>query len=101
VGTTTLKLIQTVLSAARTCWTDTIRHESGTVQSHYENYVLAQNDSANNMGTLAEGMIGLESAVALASNVTSTLNQSEANILSATQVEPCSVQQDANCTFQG
>jgi hypothetical protein len=81
--------------------TNTTRHESGTVQSHYENYVVAQNSSTNNLGTVAEGMVGLESAQNLATSVQSTLNQNVQTIKSATQVEPCSVQQDANCAFQG
>ena len=46
--------------------TNTTRHESGTVQSHYENYVVDQNNSANNLGTVAESVTGLESAQALA-----------------------------------
>ncbi len=81
--------------------TDTNRHEAGTVQSHYENYAVAQNNSANNLGTVAEGKTGLESAQALANSVTTVLNQNVQTILSATQVQPCSVQQDASCNFQG
>lgn len=81
--------------------TNAIRHESGTVQSHYENYVVAQNQTTNNLGTVAEGTVGLESASGLASSLTSTLNGNVQTILSATQVEPCSVQQNASCTFQG
>lgn len=81
--------------------TDTTRHESGVVQSHYENYVVAQNNPSSNLGAVAEGMTGLESAQTLANNVSSTLNQNLQTILSASQVEPCSVQQDATCNFQG
>jgi hypothetical protein len=81
--------------------TDTTRHESGIVQSHYENYVVVQNTSTNNLGTVAEHMTGLESGQALATSVTSALNQNVQTITSATQVEPCSVQQDASCNFQG
>jgi hypothetical protein len=33
--------------------------------------------------------------------VTSVLNQNVQTILTATQVQPCSVQQDASCNFQG
>jgi hypothetical protein len=81
--------------------TDTNRHESGAVQSHYQNYATAQNNAANNLGTTAESMTGVESSQALANSVTNTLNQQKQTILSATQVEPCSVQQDASCNFQG
>jgi hypothetical protein len=80
---------------------DTTRHESGIIQSHYENYVVAQNAPSDNLGTVAEGMTGLENAQTLANNVTATLNQNVQSIQSATQVEPCSVQQDSNCNFQG
>jgi hypothetical protein len=80
---------------------DTTRHEAGTIQSHYENYVVAQNNPVNNLGSTAESMTGLESAQTLANSVASTSNQNEQSILSATQVQPCSVQQDANCSFQG
>jgi hypothetical protein len=80
---------------------DTKRHEAGTVQSHYENYTVAQDNSANNLGTVAESKTGIESAQALANSVTSVLNQNVQTILTATQVQPCSVQQDASCNFQG
>jgi hypothetical protein len=80
---------------------DTTRHESGTVQSHYENYVVAQGNSANNLGTVAESMTGVETGQELAGSATTKLNQNVQTITSATQVEPCGVQYDASCTFQG
>jgi len=43
---------------------NTVRHESGTVQGHYGNYVTAQSNSNNNVGT------GLESAVNFSSGTT-------------------------------
>jgi hypothetical protein len=81
--------------------TDTIRHESGTVQSHYQQYVVAQDNSANNLGTAAEATTGLEAAQALANGLTTTLTGDRNTILSATQVQPCGVQYDASCNFQG
>jgi hypothetical protein len=81
--------------------TDTTRHESGAVQSHYQNYVVAQSSSTNNLGTVAESMTGLESGQVLANSVTGALNQNVQTITSATQVEPCGVQEDASCNFQG
>jgi len=48
--------------------TNTNRHESGTIQSHYENYVTAQNNPSNNLGTVAEKMTGLASAQTLANS---------------------------------
>jgi stage V sporulation protein SpoVS len=81
--------------------TDTTRHESGTVQSHYENYVVAQSSPANNLGAAAEAMTGKESGQALANSATTALNQNVEAITSATQVEPCGVQYNASCTFQG
>ena len=80
---------------------DATRHESGTVQSHYENYVVAQNNPANNLGTVAESTTGLESAQTLANSLTTTLTGEKNTILSATQVQPCGVQYDASCNFQG
>jgi hypothetical protein len=44
--------------------TNTTRHESGTTQGHYGNYVVTQNNSNNNVGT------GLETAVNLSSGTT-------------------------------
>ena len=81
--------------------TDAIRHESGTVQSHYQQYVVAQDNSANNLGTVAEATTGLEAAQTLANGLTTTLTGDRNTILSATQVQPCGVQYDASCNFQG
>jgi hypothetical protein len=44
--------------------TNTVRHESGTVQGHYGKYVATQSNSSNNVG------FGLESAVNFSSGVT-------------------------------
>ena len=37
------------------------RHEAGTVQSHWNNYKAAQDNSANNLGTQMEAQVGLPS----------------------------------------
>jgi hypothetical protein len=82
---------------------DTTRHEAGTVQSHFNNYVQAQNNAANNLGVVGETRTGKPSDTesTFKDAVTSALNDAIARILTATQVEPCSVQQDANCVPQG
>jgi hypothetical protein len=82
------------------------RHEAGTTQSHYNNYVVAQNDSGNNLGTTAEAKIDGPSVTldSFVKNVTTLLNNKKAAIDSAFAVEPCGasdVRLDANCTFQG
>lgn len=83
-----------------------IRHESGAVQSHYNNYVLAQSDPSNNLGAVAEAQVGIPS-VALATfvnNVSTTLGHKKHAIDVAFTVEPCGssdVRLNASCTFQG
>jgi hypothetical protein len=85
---------------------DTTRHESGTVNSHYENYVVAQNNPANNLGVLAEAEIGPPSQLTATfeSNVKNDLTNAGNSIKSAMNVQPCNSQYtgyDATCTFQG
>jgi hypothetical protein len=80
---------------------NTTRHESGTVQSHYENYVVAQGLSTNNLGTVAEAIVEKTDPNTLATDVTSTLNGKLSTILTAAQVEPCDVTHNASCVFQG
>jgi len=80
---------------------NTVRHESGTIQSHYGNYVAAQNIPTNNLGTVAESIVGLTDPTTLANNATSTLNGKQNTITTATQVEPCDVTHNASCVFQG
>ena len=80
---------------------NTIRHESGSAQSHYQNYAIAQNLPANNLGTVGEAIVGLTDPNTLASNATATLNGKQSTITTATQVEPCDVEHDASCVFQG
>jgi hypothetical protein len=84
--------------------TDVTRHESGVAQSHYQNYLTAQNVSSKNLGAVAESMTGLESQQTLANSVLAALNQKVQTIKTATDVEPCgtaNVAYDASCTFQG
>jgi len=85
---------------------DTTRHESGTVNSHYENYVVAQNNSSNNLGDLAEFQVGppSQSSTTFESTVKSTLTNAGNTIQSAFNVQPCNAAYagyDATCTFQG
>jgi|GEM_PF-1809314 len=85
---------------------DTIRHESGNVNAHYENYVLAQNNPANDVGVVAEAQTGPpgQSTTTFETNVTNALKNAAATIKSAMQVQPCNQSYtgyDATCTFQG
>jgi len=80
---------------------NTIRHESGSGQSHYQNYVIAQNLSTNNLGTVGEAIVGFTDPNTLASSATVTLNSKQSTITTATQVEPCDVTRNASCVFQG
>jgi hypothetical protein len=83
---------------------DATRHESGTVKSHYENYLVAQNNSANNLGAAAEGLTGLTDFSTLADSATPILNHDAQTITTATQAEPCgtsNVSYDSSCVFQG
>lgn len=85
---------------------DTTRHESGTVNAHYENYVVAQNNPANNPGAVAEADTGppSQSTPDFQSKVVGDLTTAKNSILSAEQVEPCNSRYtyyDATCTFQG
>lgn len=79
------------------------RHEAGSANSHYNNYVIAQTVAANNLGVVGEMQIGAPSVslTTFASNVTNTLNAKSNTILQATQVEPCAVNSDNICAFLG
>ena len=81
----------------------TIRHEAGAAASHYNNYVVAQSNSANNVGIVGEKQIGVPSVSfnTFNSNVGTTLSAKISAISQAAQVEPCAVNYDANCVFQG
>ena len=77
-----------------------IRHESGTVQSHYINYVVAQASSTNNLGVNAEFQVGVPSQTLAGFNtaVTNLLNQK----IGAMGVEPCGthgMEYGATCYF--
>jgi hypothetical protein len=80
---------------------NTTRHESGSVQSHYQNYVVAQNLPSNNLGTVGEAIVGLTDPNTLASSATAALNGRQSTITTATEVEPCDVTRNASCVFQG
>lgn len=91
-------------------WTNlfnnTVRHESGTVQSHYQNYVVAQNLSTNNVGIAVEAATGFPgiSSQTFTSNVFATASSKGSTISTAAEVEPCgspNVNLDATCTFNG
>jgi YD repeat-containing protein len=86
--------------------TNTVRHESGTVQSHYINYKASQDATANNVGTAVESVIAIPGTASssFTSSVFSVATSHAQVITSATQVEPCgtsSVNFDASCTFNG
>jgi len=86
--------------------TDAIRHESGTVNSHYQNYVTAQNNPAYNLGVVGEAETGppSQSQADFESKVNSDLTAARNTVIASTNVEPCGspyVGYDATCTFQG
>lgn len=74
---------------------NTIRHEAGSVQSHYRNYVDALADSSKNPGTVAEkivaGPAGGNATDFLNNVVSPQLDASFSAIINATAVEPCGV----------
>lgn len=80
-----------------------LRHEAGSANSHYQNYVTAQNNSANNLGLVGEAQTAAPNVAlnTFTTAVVNTLNGKANTILQATQVEPCSVNRDNNCTFLG
>lgn len=81
----------------------TVRHESGATNSHYQNYVVAQNSAANNVGVVGETQTGSpsESISAFDTRVGNTLSAKISAIIQAAQVEPCAVNYSATCVLQG
>jgi hypothetical protein len=80
------------------------RHESGSLNSHYSEYVSAQNSSANNLGAVAEQTVGTPSDGNFSGTLNSAIQSKEAAIQSAMNVEPCSANYDGSvtpCVFQG
>ena len=82
---------------------NTIRHESGSSQSHYAFYKSAQNKSANNVGIAGEKVTGepLLDDQGFREMVNSELQSKHRAIRSATEAEPYSVQHNASGVFQG
>ena len=82
---------------------NTIRHESGSSQSHYANYRAAQNKSANNVGIAGEKETGEPSLddQEFRDQVDDVLISKHRAIRSATVAEPYSVQHNASGVFQG
>jgi hypothetical protein len=82
-----------------------IRHESGNMNSHYAQYVAAQNNSANNLGTVGEQIVGLPSDTNFSGTVTGVLNPKLSVISSSAMTpEPCSANYNGSvtpCVFQG
>jgi hypothetical protein len=85
--------------------TNIIRHESGNMNSHYAQYVAAQNNSANNLGTVAEQIVGLPSDTNFSTTANDVLNPKLSLIGSSAQSpEPCSANYDGSvtpCVYQG
>ena len=82
---------------------NTIRHESGSVQSHYASYKAAQSKSANNLGTVGEQAV-MRPTVSEESFIDMTetqLDQKLANIMRDTGAEPYNVNLNASGVFQG
>jgi hypothetical protein len=83
--------------------TQTQRHESGSVQGHWGFYNNAQNNSSNNMGTIAEGQVGSPSLTSgqFITQVGNALTSAEQTILTATDVEPYPPNYDQNGNLLG
>ena len=83
---------------------NTIRHESGSVESHYANYKVAQDKPGNNLGTVGEQQVGKPSLTEKKFEemmVKMELEKRERAILVATALEPFSVLHSARGVFQG
>jgi hypothetical protein len=86
---------------------NTVNHESGTVtaNSHYSQYLAAQNNPANNVGTGLEAVVGPPSdgENGFRSRVASEASARLSRIKTATEQEPCGgdVTRDENCEFKG
>ena len=82
---------------------NTIRHESGIVESHYNNYRVAQDNPANNVGAVGELLVGdpSDTGQQFQMESVSLLQQRIDAITAATRVEPCGVNFNAQCQFQG
>jgi hypothetical protein len=86
--------------------TDATRHESGTVNSHYQNYVAAQNNPQYNLGVVGEAETGSPnlSTANFRTQVNNDLNSAKDSVQTSTALQPCNSQYvyyDATCTFQG
>ncbi len=87
---------------------NTIHHESAdAMNSHYFQYRTAQDDSANNLGTVAEAQVAAPSTsqMKFINGLQALLTEKSDRIVAATVVEPCGgfVTRDGanNCTFNG
>lgn len=83
---------------------DTTRHESGVVQSHYSNYVVAQNNAANNIGVGLEAAVDMSTGSTFQTFVNNAVSARASSITSATQAEPCGttfVNYNQSCGYDG
>jgi hypothetical protein len=83
---------------------DTTRHESGAVQSHYNNYVVAQNNTSNNIGVGLEAAVDQSAGQDFQTFVSNFLNSRISALHSATAVEPCNtefVMYNQSCVYDG
>jgi hypothetical protein len=79
----------------------TQRHEIGSVQGHWGEYNSAQNNTANNVGLVYEGLIappGVSIGTAVGNSPIST---DQSNISSKFLVEPYPINEDQNGVFLG
>jgi hypothetical protein len=81
----------------------TQRHESGSVQGHWGFYNNAQNNQSNNLGTVAEGQVGVPSLTVgqFQTQITNALSSAAGAILQAEEQEPYPVNYDQNDTLLG
>ena len=83
---------------------NTIRHEAGTTNSHYAQYVTAQDTQGNNVGSTAESRVGAPKDSQFPSEVTTSLNAAQGSILNAMEVQPCSANYGivgGACVYEG
>lgn len=76
------------------------------MNSHYQNYVTAQNNAVYNLGVVGEAETGppSQSQAAFESKVNNDLTTAANTIKTDFSVEPCNqayAGYDATCTFQG
>jgi len=91
--------------AGGTLLSNDIEHESGTTLGHYQQFISANNDPANNLGVITESEVAAPGTTqaSFVSQVTADSNAAIGRINTAASVEACNhdVRRDTSCTFGG